>query len=74
MQIYNIGTNEKISIKKLALNLAKMLNKKIIIKKSALQKGGTLIRLPNILKIKKIGFKQKFNIIKGLKETLKFYY
>ena len=74
LQIYNIGTNEKISIKKLALNLAKMLNKKIIIKKSALQKGGTLIRLPNILKIKKIGFKQKFNIIKGLKETLKFYY
>ena len=58
----------------MALHLAKILNKKMIIKKSALQKGGTLIRLPNIMKIKKIGFKQNFNIIKGLKETLKFYY
>ena len=74
LQIYNIGTSEKLSIKNLALKISKLLQKKIKIKRTRLQKGGTPVRLPNINKIKKMGFIQKFNIEKGLLKTIKFYF
>ena len=45
LQIYNIGTTEKISIKKLALYLAKILNKKIIIKKKSASKRWDLNKI-----------------------------
>jgi nucleoside-diphosphate-sugar epimerase len=70
LNIYNIGTSEKVKIKDLAYKLSKILKKKIILKRSALQEGGTKIRLPDIKKIKKLGFKQKYNLTKGLKEIL----
>ena len=70
LNIYNIGTKEKIKIKDLAYKLAKILNKKIVIKKTELKKGGTKIRVPNIGKIEKLGFKPKFNLKKGLRKTL----
>ena len=68
--IYNIGTNEKIKIKSLALKLSKILNKKILIKKTTLRKGSTKVRLPDIRKIKKLGFKQKIKLSLGLKKLL----
>ena len=70
LNIYNIGTSEKIKIKDLAFKLSKILGKKIIFKKTNLPKGGTKIRVPNINKIKKLGFKPAFNLNKGLKKTL----
>ena len=74
LQIYNIGTSEKTSIKNLAKILASLLNKKIIFHKTKLRAGGTKKRLPNIKKIKKLGFSQKFNLKSGLKKTIDFYY
>ena len=41
LQIYNIGTTDKITIKRLVLKISKILKKKIIIKRSPLRKGGT---------------------------------
>jgi nucleoside-diphosphate-sugar epimerase len=70
LNIYNIGTSEKIKIKDLAFKLAKIYKKKILLKRTALAKGGTKIRLPDIQKIKSLGFKKKFNLEKGLKKTL----
>ena len=70
LNIYNIGTSEKIKIKDLAFKLAKIYKKKVLLKKTALAKGGTKIRLPDIKKIKSLGFKKKFSLDKGLKETL----
>jgi nucleoside-diphosphate-sugar epimerase len=70
LNIYNIGTSEKIKIKDLAGKLSKILKKKIILKKTSLAKGSTKIRLPNINKIKDLGFKQKFKLKEGLKKTL----
>ncbi len=70
LNIYNIGTSEKITINKLANIISKITKKKIKIKKGALKKGGTKIRLPNILKIKKLGFKPKIKIRDGLKKIL----
>ena len=70
LNVYNIGTNEKIKIKDLAYKLSKIFKKKIILKNTPLAKGGTKIRVPNISKIKKLGFKYKFYLDKGLRKTL----
>ena len=70
LNIYNIGTSEKVKIKDLAYKLSKIFNKKIILKKTSLLAGGTKIRVPNISKIKSLGFQQKYNLKKGLLETL----
>ena len=70
LNVYNIGTNEKIKIKDLAYKLSKIFNKKIKLKKTSLSQGSTKIRIPNISKIKKLGFKPKFNLDKGLRKTL----
>ena len=72
LNIYNIGTNEKIKIKNLAYKLSKILGKRIKIKNISLTKGSTKIRVPNVRKIKKIGFSPKFNLDRGLKKMLGF--
>jgi nucleoside-diphosphate-sugar epimerase len=74
LQIYNIGTTDKITIKRLVLKISKILKKKIIIKKSPLRKGGTKKRLPDITKLRKIGFKQKVKIEQGLKKLIDYYF
>ncbi len=70
LNIYNIGTNEKIKIKNLAYKLSKILKKKITIKKTSPAEGGTKIRVPNINKIKKLGFKAKFSLDRGLRKII----
>ena len=70
LNIYNIGTNEKIKIRDLALKLSKILKKKIRIIKTSKHAGGTNIRVPNIKKIKRLGFRQKISLDEGLKKIL----
>ena len=70
LQIYNIGTNQKIRIKDLAKKISKILNKDIIIKKSKLKKGSTKIRVPDISRIKHLGFSQIFSLDEGIKEII----
>ena len=70
LNIYNIGTSEKIRIKDLAYKMAKLYNNKIRIKKVSLRKGSTKYRVPDIKKIKKLGFNPQYNLDKGLKKIL----
>ena len=56
--------------KNLAYKLSIIFKKKIILKRTPLAEGGTKVRVPNINKIKKLGFKSKFYLDKGLRETL----
>jgi nucleoside-diphosphate-sugar epimerase len=70
MEIYNIGTQNKIKILNLAKLIGKKLNKKIIIKGKNNYGGGTNIRCPNISKIKKLGFKEKISLNNGLNNIM----
>ena len=65
-EIYNIGTEEKIKISNLALLISKIFKKPIKFKKTKILKGSPNIRCPNINKIKKLGFKQKIRLKKGI--------
>lgn len=73
LQIYNIGTQKIIKISELAKKISKIMNKNVILRHKPLKKGGTTKRCPDITKIKKLGFKEKFSIDEGLKKTIKFY-
>ena len=70
LNIYNIGTKERIKIIDLANLIIKIFKKKIIIKKDQIAKGGTKHRMPDIKKIRKLGFKQRISIIQGLKKII----
>jgi dTDP-glucose 4,6-dehydratase len=69
-EIYNIGTNEVIKIKDLAKKISKIFNTKIKLKKIKINAGGTKIRCPNINKLKKLGFKPRINLDKGLEKII----
>jgi len=73
LNIYNIGTSEQITIIKLALKISKFFKKKIILRRTQIAKGSTKHRCPNILKIKKLGFKQKHDLNLGLLKTVDWY-
>ena len=68
LEIYNIGTKEKISIKKLAFLIASVINKKIKLSSTSSYIGNTPLRCPNIKKIKRLGFNQNIKIKDGIKE------
>lgn len=73
LNIYNIGTQEQLKILDLVKIIIKICKKKLKIKKGKIAIGGTQHRTPNISKIKKLGFKNKFNIRSGLTEIIKKY-
>jgi len=73
LNIYNIGTSEQVKITHLVKKMSKIFSKKIILKKIKVAKGSTKNRCPDIKKIKKIGFKQKYNLNFGLSKTIQWY-
>jgi len=54
----------------LCMTLAKILNKKIIIKNKPLAKGGTKARCPDISKIKNLGFSKYTLLEDGLRKVV----
>lgn len=68
--IYNIGTSEIVTIKKLSSYIASIFNKKIILTYKKRLKGSTTIRCPDIKKIKKLGFQPQISLYEGLKKVI----
>jgi nucleoside-diphosphate-sugar epimerase len=73
LNIYNIGTEEKIKIGKLAHVISRFFNRKITLNKNWITKGSVKHRCPNILKIRKLGFKKKYDVYSGLSKTIDWY-
>jgi len=72
--IYNIGTNKEITIKALLKLISSKLNKKIKPILKPLRQGEIIKSRIDFSKIKKeLGWQPKYNLEKGLKETLKWY-
>ena len=70
--IYNVGSDEAITIKQLANLIAKKLKKNISIKNKKISKYNIDYYVPSILKTKKeLNLINKFNIIKSLDQILK---
>ena len=74
MNVYNIGTEERINIKTLLKKIILIYNRnsKKKIKYIPRPVGGTPHRCPDITKIKKLGFKQSVNIESGLKKIINY--
>lgn len=73
MEIYNIGSEEEITIKKVAIEVGKFFGRRITIIPGKIQKGGTLRRAPDITKIKSLGFYPQYSFGLGLQETVQWY-
>lgn len=73
LEVYNIGTNEEVTIRKVAEEVARFFGRKIIIVPGKLAKGGTPRRLPNINKIKKLGYLPKISLREGIRITAQWY-
>ena len=71
--IYNIGIQNEIKINDLVKKIINFSGKKMIIKGSKETPGNPSRRCPNISKIKKLGFKPRINLNRGLKKTYEWY-
>lgn len=72
-EIYNIGTEDEISILSLIKKLAQITGLKIAISKSVGPEGNTPRRCPDITKIRKLGFSPKTQLVDGLQLTYDWY-
>ncbi len=71
--IYNIGTMEEVSIKKVAIEVGSYFGKEIIVVPGKLAEGGTLHRCPDISKLKKLGFTPQVSFSQGLRQAIDWY-
>lgn len=73
LEIYNIGTDQEITINQVAQEVAHYFQQKIKIIPGKIQRGGTSRRLPDISKIKKLGYLPKYSFREGLQKTAAWY-
>ncbi len=71
-EIYNIGNNEPIKVKKLIKIFEEILKIKINLNFKKGHLDGPKKRVPDISKLSKLGYKKLFNINKGLKEYINY--
>ncbi|SVA37717.1 uncharacterized protein METZ01_LOCUS90571 [marine metagenome] len=71
--IYNIGTQEEIRIRDLVKRIISISEKKLHIQNTKEILGNVKRRCPDILKLKKLGFKPKNNLNIGLAKTFEWY-
>ena len=73
-EIYNIGTNEEITILNLCTEIGKIIGTEFSIISSPIQEGSPLRRCPNIGKINLLGYIPKIKISEGLSKTMEWYF
>ena len=73
LNIYNIGTEHEVSIRKLALMIATSFNREISIVPGPILEGSTPRRCPDVRKLSNLGFKPDFDLARGLETTVAWY-
>lgn len=73
LAIYNIGTQEEMPVKNIALAAGAYFSKRAVIIPQRSPEGSPLRRCPDITRIKRMGFKQRFSFSDGFKVTAKWY-
>ncbi len=73
LEVYNIGTDLEIAIEDVAREVSRFFDQKIEVVPGNIQKGGTSRRLPDITKIKRLGFSPKLSFWDGLQITASWY-
>lgn len=71
--IYNIGTEEEISIKTLAEEIANYFDRHIKIVPTEPKSGGTLRRCPSIQRLRALGYVPSTSLKQGLSKTIPWY-
>ena len=67
---YNVGSGDEISIKKLAILIKKIYNKKLTIKFTGEESNGTPRKILDSSKIRSIGWSPKISLIEGLTKVM----
>jgi len=73
LNTYNIGTTEEITIRDVALSIARCLGMRIRIVPGPQAAGSTLRRCPDIRKLEQLGFQPKFKFADVLPLTVQWY-
>lgn len=71
--IYNVGSEEEMSIKQLAEEIGRYFGRDVRIVAGKLKPGGTLRRCPDIKRIRALGYKPIVSIKDGLAATIPWY-
>ncbi len=71
--IYNIGTEDEMSIKQLAEEIARFFGRDVRIASRELKPGGTLRRCPSIKRIRDLGYAPTVSLKQGLAATIPWY-
>jgi nucleoside-diphosphate-sugar epimerase len=72
-EIYNIGSEEEISIKRLINVICAEVGTEVTLNFSELTEGSAIRRCPDLTKIKALGYTQNFDINLGIQKTLKWH-
>ena len=73
LQIYNIGTDQETTVRKLVFKIANLFNTKVSITEGMITQGSPQRRSPDITKIKSLGFVPKVSLEDGLRKTKDWY-
>lgn len=72
-EVYNIGTDQEVTIRQIVKTLSQIANKKITMKPSPAPEGSVSRRCPDIQKLKMLGFIPKTSLEEGLEKTYLWY-
>lgn len=73
LEIYNVGTDEEVSIRQVAKLVGEYFGKNTIVKEGDLTKGSTPRRCPDITKVRKLGYTPQITLAQGIKKTVPWY-
>lgn len=73
LSVYHLGVNDEISILNLIEKIGKILKVDVEVESGELLEGSPTRRSPDISKIEKLGFTQKYSLEQGLEPTISWY-